>query len=501
MIPLAHGLSGRADLPIPAWLFGWAAAAVLVVSFVLLAVLWRTPRFERYEWKPLPGWISRLVTARATEVLCGALGVFLLGLVVAAGFAGIQSPADNLAPTFVYVTFWCGLVLVSVLFGNVFRAFNPWIAIGRSAGWLLHRIAGERVDGALPYPARLGRWPAAAGLLAFVWLELIAPGGAEPRTLAAAALVYSCLTLLGMALYGVEPWSRRGEAFSVYFELFSRIAIFERRDDEIGRRPLLGGLAHLAPATGTVALLAVMIGSITFDGGQETAFWGEVGPSISDFYASLGAGPTLADELASGTGLAIAILLVAGFYLLGCAGATTVGGGYSLLRLANAFVHSLVPIALVYVAAHYFTFLLFQGQAMWYLVSDPLGKGWDLFGTRDASIDYGLIGATTTWYIQVVFVVLGHAAALALAHDRALVLYEDPRIAVPLAAVDARDHGRVHEPRALAPLAGERVSGPLGHAGHWLGAAAAVVPIVAVAVWILTATLRDRRRGRGRGRQ
>jgi hypothetical protein len=429
VIPLAHGLSGRADLPIPAWLFGWAAAAVLVVSFVGLAVLWRTPVLETYAWRPLPPWFSRAVTSRIVEALCGLLGVFLLILVVVAGFAGVQSPADNLGPTFVYVIAWCGLVLVSILFGNVFRAFNPWIAIGRATGWVVRQVAGDRVEGALLYPERLGRWPAAAGLLAFVWLELIAPNGAEPRTLAAATLVYSCVTFLGMALYGVEPWSRKAEAFSVYFGLFSRLAVFERRDDTVGTRPPLAGLTRLEPAAGTVAVLAVMIGSITFDGGQETAVWSDVGPHFAGFFASLGAGPTLADELAAGSGLLIAILLVAGFYLLGVAGATTVGGGYSLRYLAGAFVHSLVPIALVYVAAHYFTFLLFQGQATWYLVSDPLGKGWDLFGTRDASINYGLIGATTTWYIQVVLVVLGHAAGLALAHDRALVLYDDPRAA------------------------------------------------------------------------
>lgn len=429
MIPLAHGLSGRADLPIPAWLFGWAAAAVLVVSFVALAALWRTPVLEHYRWKPLQPWLSRAATSRITEALCGLLGVLLLALVIVAGFAGVQSPADNIGPTFVYVVFWCGLVLVSILFGNVFRAFNPWIAIGRAAGWTVRSLAGQRLEGALPYPERLGRWPAAAGLLAFVWLELIAPNGAEPRTLAAATLVYSSVTLLGMALYGVEPWSRRAETFSVYFEAFSRLAVFERRGDEVGTRPPLAGLTRLGPAPGTVAVLAVMIGSITFDGGQETAVWGEVGPELAGFFASLGAGPALADELAAGAGLLIAILLVAGFYLLGAAGATTVGGGYSLRYLAGAFVHSLVPIALVYVAAHYFTFLLFQGQAMWYLVSDPFGEGWDLFGTRDASIDYGLIGATATWYVQVALVVLGHAAGLALAHDRALVLYRDPRAA------------------------------------------------------------------------
>ena len=122
--------------------------------------------------------------------------------------------------------------------------------------------------------------------------------------------------------------------------------------------------------------------------------------------------------------------MVLAVYLLGAWGAKTVGGGFGTERLARAFVHSLVPIALVYVAAHYMTQLLFQGQAMAYLGSDPLGRGWNLFGGADSGIDYGVIGATATWYWQVGFVVIGHIAALVLAHDRALVLYSDTRQAV-----------------------------------------------------------------------
>jgi hypothetical protein len=124
------------------------------------------------------------------------------------------------------------------------------------------------------------------------------------------------------------------------------------------------------------------------------------------------------------------VAAIAAVFLLGILGARTAGGGFSELTLARAFVHSLVPIALVYVGAHYLTFLLFQGQALWPLASDPLGRGWDLFGTAGAAIDYTLIGATVTWYLQVAFVVAGHAAGLTLAHDRALTLYAKPEDAV-----------------------------------------------------------------------
>ena len=425
---LAHGLSGRADLPIPAWLVGWAAAVVLVVSFMALAALWTSPRLEGTpSFRPLPAPLSRALTSGPADALCGLAGTFLLGVLVWAGLFGAQSTADNAVPTFVYVIFWVGLVPVSVLAGDVFRAFNPWRAIGRATSWVAGRLAGARLGSPLPYPERLGRWPAVAGLVAFAWLELIAPNGTEPRTVAAAALVYTAVTILGMGLYGVEPWLARGEAFSAYFGAFARIAPVERRGRQLGLRPPLAGLPGLEPLPGTVALLAVMIGSVTFDGFQETDAWSSIGPRLSSGFDALGAGAALADELAAGTGLAAATAIVAGFFMLGVAGARTVGGDASTRELGRLLVHTLVPIALVYAGAHYLTFLLFQGQAMGRLVSDPAGRGWNLFGTAGWEIDYGLIGATATWYVQVAFVVAGHMAALALAHDRALALYDDAR--------------------------------------------------------------------------
>ena len=140
--------------------------------------------------------------------------------------------------------------------------------------------------------------------------------------------------------------------------------------------------------------------------------------------------PLTAARVAATLGLVGGVLLVAGFYRLGIEGARTVGGHLTLQQLERGFVHSLVPIAAVYVAAHYLTFLVFEGQAIGYLASDPFNQSWDLFGTVNAGIDYTIFPQESTWYVQVAVVVLGHVAALTLAHDRALVLYGDSRLAV-----------------------------------------------------------------------
>jgi hypothetical protein len=406
---LAHGLVQRANLPLPEWLFGWAAAVVLVVSFAALGVLWSRPRLEGDDWRPLPG--GRALGSRAVEIACGTLGVLLLAVVIVAGYVGPPDPLSNFTPVFVLIIFWVGVAFASVLFGDIFRAFNPWRAVGRVA-----RLRGRR-----PYPERLGLWPAAAGLLVFTWLELASGWGEHPARLATAAVIYSALTWAGMALYGVEAWTRRGEAFAVYFNLLSRLSVFEKRGHVVGVRPPLGGLPTLERPPGTVAFVVVMIGTVTFDGLSQGALWRDASAGLVDFL-----GQTLTDTL----GLLAGVALVAGFYRLGMAGARTVGGGLNADALARSFVHSLVPIAAVYVAAHYLTFLIFEGQAIRYTASDPFGRGWDLFGWAKDGIDYGVLSQNAAWYLQVGLVVAGHVAALVLAHDRALSLYGQARMAV-----------------------------------------------------------------------
>jgi hypothetical protein len=427
---IAHGLVIRSDLPIPEWLFAWGAAVVLLVSFAGLAVLWPEPRLQQERWRPLPGGVGKVIASRAVEILTGAIGVGLLGVVVYSGFQGSQTATNNFAPTFIYVIFWVGLVAASVLLGDVFRAFNPWRALGRAVAWVAQKAAGGALPAPLQYPERLGRWPAALGLLLFTMLELVNSSGSKPQTLAIAALVYSVAMFIGMALYGVEAWSTRADAFSVYFNLFSRLSVFETKNRELGVRRWLTGLTKLDPVPGTVAVIAVMIGSVSFDGAAESPLWTSTAPHLSDFFHSIGFDPRHALELAFGLGLLFFVGLVYSLYRLGVAGARTVGGGFDSKQLANAFIHTLVPIAFAYVSAHYLTLLLFQGQAIVFLASDPLGNGSNLFGTANNSVDFSVIGSTATWYFQVGFVVIGHVLGLTLAHDRALAMYERPRQAV-----------------------------------------------------------------------
>jgi hypothetical protein len=422
---VAHGLTGRADLPIPIWLFSWAAAAVLVVSFLSLGALWSEPRLEDDRFRPLPAAIGRGVTSRVVSVLCGAIGLGLLALVIVGGFAGQQVAARNLTPTFIYVAFWLGLVPLSVLFGDVFLAFNPWRAGGRLLGWLLRGLDLEPIE----YPRRLGRWPAAVGLVAFATLELVSASGDRPATIALAALIYSVLTWIGMAVFGVDVWVRRAEAFSVYFNLFSRLSVFEVRGRVLGVRPFLSGLARLEPMPGTVAVVVAMIGAVSYDGLSAGPTWlSGTGPAVEGL-VDLGLSPRHALEMFSFAALLTAVALIYGLYRLAIAGAHTVDRTRAPGELAMAFAHTLVPIALAYVAAHYVSLLLYQGQALYWLASDPLGRGWDIFGTAEPLRTKFFVSSELFWYLQLAFVIGGHVAALVLAHDRALVLYADRRTA------------------------------------------------------------------------
>jgi hypothetical protein len=431
VLPIAHGISVRTDLPVPEVIFWWAASIVLAVSFVALAVLWPKPRLEEPAWRPLPGGIGRAPASRPMEIVCGAIGVFLFALTIYAGFEGTQSTTANWTPIFVYVIFWLAFVPLSIVFGDLFRAFNPWRAIGRSVAWAARKVGRTELPEPLAYPGWLGRWPAAAGIFGFAAMELVVSGGDKPETLAVAILVYSALTFVGMALYGVEAWTGRAEAFGVYYNLFSRISPFETRDGEVGIRKPLSGLPRLKPLPGTVPLVMVMIGTVSFDGFTSKRTWNSRSPDIAKWFTDhLSLSPEHALELTFLLGMLAMVLFIGGFYRLGILGAKSVGGGFSAGRLSREFVHSLVPIAVAYVGAHYFTLLLYQGQALAYLASDPLGHGSDIFGTADTQVHYGLIGSNVEWYVKVAMIVAGHVAGLILAHDRAVSLYKDARQAV-----------------------------------------------------------------------
>ena len=429
MTLLAHGIGGVRDLPVPEAYFFWTAAIVLVASFVLLGALWRRPLLaEHADGRPLPRSLSRLLLSRPLRVLLQAISVALLALTLATALFGTTTELLNFAPTFVYVIFWLGVPLLSVLFGNVWRVLSPWRAIADGTVWLLER-GGREARPVLDWTGRWGRYPASAALFTFVALELAHPRPAYPRTLAVAIALYTYWALAGMAVYGREPWTRNGEGFAVAFGLLSRIAPFAVRDRSVVVRWPFTGLAGADRVPGTLLLVAVMLGSTSFDGFSRTTTWqDELAQVRADLAGSSQRVADLVTTLVNVTGLALFVAAVVVTYLAATWAARV------LVRaprsLVPDFVLPLVPIAAAYMVAHYFSLFVIQGQFIVTIASDPFGKGWDLFGTRDFAPNLGIVSTTTVWYVQVVALVVGHVAGLAVAHDRAVSLFEDRRAAL-----------------------------------------------------------------------
>jgi hypothetical protein len=425
---LAHGIGGIRDLPVPRYVFFYGAAGVLVVSFAALAFLWRRPVLaERSGGRPLPAPLQRVLLSSALRALVGAVSFGLLVFLWLGALIGRNSSGANLTPTFVYVYFWIGMPLVSVLVGNVWAVLSPWQAAADGAGWLLRRF-GLRAEAPFAYPERLGRWPAAVLLLGFVTMELSYVNPSDPRALALAIAIYSAVTWAGAAAFGSRAWFANGDGFSVDFRLLARISAFGRREDgQLVVRTPFSGLSITDPTPGTIAFVGVMLGSTFFDGFSRTSIWQN---RYYDVQVDLLDRPSLADlvgQLMNLGGLLACCAFVGIAFRAATAGTESIAGRRDLSR---DFIDGLIPIALVYVVAHYFSLLLYQGEVGYRLLSDPWGRGWDLFGTRAFQPNFTFLTPHTIWYVQVVALVTGHIAGLAVAHDRAVGLFRTPRMAL-----------------------------------------------------------------------
>jgi hypothetical protein len=321
----------------------------------------------------------------------------------------------------------------SVIFGDVFRPFNPWRAVGRAIGGAFSAIAGQR-PAHFKYPERMGRWPAAIGLLAVVWLEVVygSSGGVavglSPDSLGLAALLYSLYALSMMALFGVEKWCQAGEIFSVYFGMFSQLGSFGVKDGRLGRRLPLSAATHWATVPGSAAVVIASIASTSFDGAQEGAFKSGIKQTF-EWLAEAGFSLVTSLRLTDTIFMALCFAGIGLVYLIGVRGMATVRGAPPLKKLRAGFAHTLIPIAFAYLVAHYFSLFVFQEQAQFtYLLSDPLGTATtDLFGTASSGIDFKLLSANAIWYVQVGALVIGHVVGLTLAHDRATAYWGDYR--------------------------------------------------------------------------
>ncbi len=451
----AHGLGRSHDLPLPVWLYLYGAVAAVLVSFVPISLFADRrhapqgyPRFDLLRIRLL----RTLLTARPLLTGLRLLSVALFSLVVLSGFFGQQSSSSNFAPTFVWITWWVGFSFFTAFVGNVWPLLNPWKILFEWADTLARRLGAKGGLGlGVSYPAALGVWPAVVFYAAFVWLEVVFEGSAVPEYLAFFVVVYSVLTWWGMLIFGKETWLKGGEAFSVFFGLLGRFAPTETRvrgaelcegcsgacgtaeegcvncyecfakappeDRELNLRPPAVGLARPDPAPpGGVFFVVLVLAGVSYDGLVVTPTWA----GLQDFV-----------PVPETLGLLALPLLLLAVYLVFVKSSQLLGGGSLRFgRLAAAYVYSLVPIAIAYQVAHYYTFFLAQGRRIAHLVSDPFGWGWNLFGTAGYGLNAVIIEANFVWYSQVALIVVGHVIAVYLAHLVALRMLENRRKAL-----------------------------------------------------------------------
>jgi hypothetical protein len=378
-----HGLGGSTDLPIPFVYAMVGASWALTISFAVLALAWKEPKFAG---EPEPGDPPR------RRPWLAAVGLLLTGWGLVALYAG-PSDASNGGLGAFYIFVWVGLVPLALLAGHVWRDLSPWRTIQSVIG---------RPDGPWAYPARLGYWPAAVGLFAFVWLELASPDPGSVDAVRLWVAVYGAVMVLGGLAFGPR-WYDRADPFDVYSAIVAKLSPLVRDGRWAPHNPLRT-LPQIPVAGGLVAVLATLLGSTAYDSFSASQFWQS---------RTLTAGQR---SLAL-----LGFCVVVGSLFLLAASAT---GGVSREQrrvLPGLLAHSLAPIVVGYIFAHYLTYLVEKGQPVFLALIDPLGRGWEPFG--DPATSYFLSEHTSLLAgLKVSFVVAGHVLAVVAAHDKALAV-------------------------------------------------------------------------------
>ncbi|MFD7861241.1 hypothetical protein [Streptomyces sp. NPDC059783] len=398
---LAHGIGAQHDLPLsPFYAFAGAFTA-LFVSFLALGLLWSDSRFRGDRaGRPLPDAVRRAADALATRTALRALGLAAALAVLLCLLLGPDDPDRNPAPGAVYVLLWVGLVPASLLCGPVWALLNPL----RTLHLALCRALGRDPAAGPPPPPWLGMWPAAAGLFAFTWLELVAPDPASATALLSFLAAYTVLHLAGAVRYGAR-WFDHADAFEVYSRLLGRLSPLGRRADRslVVRSPF-NGLDATPRLPGLVATVCVMLGSTAYDGFSDAPSW------ITTVQTS-----ALGRTTTATLGLLAAVVLVAALYTL-CAGATRLISGRFDHPL-TAFAHSLVPISLGYLVAHYFTLFVTESPRTVMMA----------LGTDNPAPPEPLLGPGGIATLQVLAIVTGHVLGVVAAHDRSVRLFPPGR--------------------------------------------------------------------------
>ena len=414
----AHRLIGRYESPLPLAAYLAGAAVAVGLSFVIVIFRGRADadaverEAEAARRGPVVG------VPRALQLGGRALGLLAWLWIVAQGLvAGSGSDAD-VGSLFLWTYGWVAIPIISAVLAPVWEWLDPFATLHDLGAAALRRLGVGRDWKTAAYPSALATWPAVAAFIVFVWLELVYTSARGGRVLVVAVLLYTGWTLAMMAQYGRDTWRRRGDAFTVWFGLVNRLAPFGLVEDDrdrgsrLVRRPFGSGLLVTDWRRSDLVLVAVATAAILFDGISQTQFWFDLVGS-----------PSLPAQT-------VQLLL----FLGAIAGAVVLVSQVVGIR---ALAAGLVPIALGYLVAHYFTALIFDGQRIVTILSDPFNVGWDLFGTAsfepdDTFAPYGLV-----WAVELVAVVGGHVYGALMGH-RAALLESPPGARGPFADIRAR---------------------------------------------------------------
>jgi hypothetical protein len=402
----AHGIGGQQDLPISLDLMVAGAVAALVVSFTVLAVAWRSPRFDAAtSGRPAPGWLDRAVTSVPFRLLLRLFGFAVFAFAAVAAILG-KDTSTNPALGIFYVLLWVVVPLSSVLLGPVWKAISPV----RSINWVFAKLSGSDPEtGVFDYPARLGYWPAALGLYAFVWIELVYPHPTELASVRLWCAAYVAVMLLGGALFG-NGFYERADPFEVFSSLLGKLSVWSMREGRLIVRSPLANLDSVEVRPGLIAVLGVLFGSTAYDSFRESSAWVK-------FIQSSDVSGTVLTNL----GLLAYVLAATGIFAIGSV--LTGVEGVRRWELPDRFAHSIVPIVVGYLIAHYLRYSFEVGQQTLIFASDPLGTGQNLLGTGDWKVNYGLSERPTLLSnLKVGAVVIGHVLGVVAAHDRAIRL-------------------------------------------------------------------------------
>ena len=410
----SHGLNVRYELPIPIYLYLIFSSLVIVITIFFV-------KFVKFSKSIKMS--AKIPEARRSQYNYSFIQNFSLLIfifLIISGLLGSQESLKNIINVFFWVWIWVGVAYLSIIFGNIWADINPWNKLyslflyyfrSKIKKYRRHSKVEVEIIGLII-------------LVLFMWFAMVSPYREVPQLLSFLFIMYFFITFIGMIFYGRNRWFSYAEIFNIYFGMLGRLSIFSRSNKNLIKnfRMPFSGVNKGSGSFFSALFIVFAVSSISYDGILETAFWYNIKnflisvSYIQDFFRALGLNYNTLNVLLDSLGFFIVLIIFCSLFLLTCFRSKNNILKLSSKNLFIAFSPALIPIAAAYLIAHYFSFLLIAGQLIFILISDPLGLGWNLFGTANHQINVYILNVKLGWGIILASVVIGHIFSVIISH-------------------------------------------------------------------------------------